>query len=204
MVDDHLLAEAYHRGSNDLQMVVALLNLMAREAPEQAGPLRDAADRVLLLAKARSAMINGKGRDLCSALRDVCAALQTLAEPRGIVVALHLEAEPDGFDDGAIIAISMAVNELATNAIKHAFADRQRGTVLVSLQDAMDGTVSIFVNDDGTPFPVDLTAPTVQAGGLGLGLVRCLLEDHGRLVVPDGPAKQFEIVLDQRATPRLQ
>lgn len=126
MSREHLLKEAHHRGSNDLQMVVSLLTLMAR-----------------------AAMTNAKGRDLYSALRDVCTALQTLAEPRGIVVALHLEVEPDGLDESAITAISMAVNELATNAIKHAFADRQRGTVLVSVQDAADGTVSIFVTDDG-------------------------------------------------------
>lgn len=200
---EDLLKEAHHRGSNDLQMVVALLNLMARRAPDrgQADLLLEAANRVRMLANARAAMIDGKGCDLCSALRDVCAALTVLAEPRGIAVTLLLEAQPDGFDEGAVTAISMAVNELATNAVKHAFADGGRGTVSVSLEDAADGAVSICVDDDGLPLPMDSERLPGRADGLGLSLTRRLLEDHGRLVMPKGEAKRFEIVLDKRAAP---
>lgn len=194
---ENLLREAHHRGANDLQLVVSLLGLMARRVGEreQSALLLEAASRVRLLARSRAAMTNGAARDLCAALGDLCEALQTMASPRGIEVALLLEARPDDFNADAVKAISMAVNELATNAIKHAFSSTGAGRVTVSLVNGPDGVVVICVDDNGSPL-VHGSDPPPGGGGLGLNLARALLTPYGRLTVPAGASKRFEIVLD--------
>lgn len=201
---ENLLREAHHRGANDLQLVVSLLSLMARQAGdrEQSALLLEAASRVRLLARSRAAMTNGTVRDLYAALGDVCEALQTMASPRGIDVTLLLNAQPDGFNADAVTAIGMAVNELATNAIKHAFSSTGAGTVTVSLADGPDGAVVICVDDDGSPLAHG-SDPPPRGGGLGLNLARALLTPYGRLTVPAGASKRFEIVLDAPSPPRL-
>lgn len=204
---DHkaMIREAHHRCSNDLQMVVAMLHLMARQArdDEQASLLLlEASNRVRLLAKARAGLVTDRRRSLASSLRDVCEALQVMAEPRGIVVALSLELEPDHLEARTITAVSMAVNELATNAIKHAFSDGKKGTVHVVLLNGPDGVLSITVEDDGHPLDRSPAEQRNGSGGMGLALTRRLLEDHAKLVTPDGDAKKFEIVFDK--APALQ
>lgn len=201
MKHEPLVREAHHRCSNDMQMVVALLGIMARQADDegQADILREAANKVRLLAAARSALLANTRRSLASSLRDVTEALQVLAEPRGIVVTLSLDVEPDHLGGEAITAISMAVNELATNALKHAFRDGSLGTIHIAVRDAGGGAVAIIVEDDGMPMKALVQQDPQRPGGSGLRLARDLLARHGHLIMPDKGEKRFEIVLDPAA-----
>jgi len=66
----------------------------------------------------------------------------------------------------------LLLNEVATNAFKHAFRGRSGGQVSVALHQGPDGRVILDVRDDGVGLPADLDwrdSPT-----LGLKLVRML------------------------------
>lgn len=81
-----LLRETNHRAKNDLQLVVSLLALQSRraESPETRQALHDAMERVAILTRARAALQQQLLPTLETALRQVCAALHSQAEPRGI------------------------------------------------------------------------------------------------------------------------
>lgn len=193
LFDDLLVRETNHRCTNDLQLVVSLLALQSRRAlsDEARQALTDAMERVAVLARARASLLSQRAPTLAAALRQVCEALQSQAEPRAILLSLEAGPEPDHLTPVQITALALIVNELATNAIKHAFAHHQGGRIQVSAHRPEGGELVIAVDDDGIPFPpvADRTA-----SGLGLGIIQRLLESVGGLIVlPANGSKRFEI-----------
>jgi len=65
----------------------------------------------------------------------------------------------------------LIVNELLSNALKHAFPNRRHGRIRVHL-DRHDGTRTLTISDDGVGLPADLDVESADT--LGLRLVRAL------------------------------
>lgn len=191
--DDLLLRETNHRCSNDLQLVVSLLSLQSRRAtsPEAREALADATSRVAVLARARAELSQRRQPSLQSALRQVCEALHSQAEPRSILISMEAEHEVQGLSSDQIATLALVVNELATNAIKHAFEEGKAGHIRISVRQNGGREAVIIVDDDGLPFP----EPTgSKDGGMGLGLVKRLVASvDGLLIQPASGAKCFEI-----------
>jgi two-component sensor histidine kinase len=189
-----LLRETTHRCANDLQLVASLLSLQAnRTVNEEARTaLKDAANRVAVLAEARAAA-REQQPSLEASLRLVCEALNSQAEPQSVLVALQFANEPDRLSEEQIGSLALCVNELATNALKHAFTGRDRGSVTISVHCEDDEKLVIAVSDDGVPLqPVDDSS----GRGLGLELVGRLLRSIGcSLQMPNDGSKRFEITV---------
>ena len=191
--DDLLLRETHHRCSNDLQLVVSLLSLQSRRATslEAREALADATSRVVVLARARRELDRQRQPSLETALRQVCEALGSQAEPSSILMSLEVEPDIGVFGSQQIAALALAVNELATNAIKHAFAEGASGRISIAVRRNGTGNVVITVDDDGLPFPEPRVA---KSGGMGLGLVKRLVASiDGLLIPPPNGSKVFEI-----------
>lgn len=188
---DLLLHETNHRCSNDLQMVVGLLALQSRRAcsDEARDALADAMRRVSVLADARTATWQGSSLCLEAALDRVCEALQAQAEPRSIAVSLATRQEVDGLSDKQVTTLALVANELATNAIKHAFGEGRSGRVVMSIV-RDERAVTVIVDDDGLPFRPDAAAN----GGMGIDLVSRLMASVGGVLArPDPGSKAFEL-----------
>lgn len=190
---DLLLRETNHRCSNDLQLVVSLLHLQSQrtESAEASAALVDAAERINVLARARAAVVHGRTRDLESALRQVCEALQPYAEARSILISFRVERPSRVLPPDCVTTLALVVNELMTNAIKHAFEGRPSGRIVVSLAAGGERDVVVIVDDDGRPYA---SKATTNGTGLGLALARRLIASvDGLLVAPEGSSKRFEL-----------
>ena len=191
-----LLKEIHHRVKNNLQIVSSMLNL-------QMGQIEDAHARDLFResqARVRSiALFHEKlyqSKDL--AMVDIAEYLRGLSvglfatygvAPDRVQLVSSLEDVPVGVD--AAISCGLIVNELISNAIKHAFPGAQRGTVSLTLR-AEGPEVLLEVADDGVGFPegLDHREPTT----LGLRLVAILTEQiHGTLQLERSPGSRFRI-----------
>jgi two-component sensor histidine kinase len=191
--DDLLLRETHHRANNDLQLVVSLLSLQSRRAThsEARDALADAMARVAILAHARGALNQRQPASLQIALQHVCEALLSQAEPRSILISLHTEYDVQRLSPHDVAALALVVNELATNAIKHAFADGMAGHIRIAVRRAGEQQVAIMVEDDGVPFPV---AADPKPGGMGLSLVKRLVASANGVLIQHGAgSKCFEI-----------
>ncbi|WP_425228927.1 sensor histidine kinase [Sphingomonas sp.] len=187
--DDLLLRETNHCCSNDLQLVVNLLGLQSRRVanPEVRDALADAMERVSVLAHARRALHQERPATLGLALGQVCDALRAQAEPRSISACLQA-TEVHGLHANHITTVALVVNELATNAIKHAFEEGKPGTIRVTITERDDGEAIVLVDDDGLPFP------DPGGSGLGMGIARRLMASIGGLFLPPPPGtKVFEL-----------
>ncbi len=193
--NDLLLRETNHRCSNDLQMVVSLLALQSSRAKsdETRQALTDAADRVSVLARSRAALQREKHLTLGAALRQVCEALHAQAEPRSILISCEIAHESHSLSPTQVMTLALTVNELATNAIKHAFAQGKSGSIRISVREGDGRNLTVIVDDDGLPFP---DAAEGKSDGLGLGLVKRLVASiGGMLISPSNGSKVFEIRL---------
>ena len=187
-----LLRETVHRCSNDLQLIVGLLALEERRSSnvEVRAVLRDIQGRVSVLSRARAALVDGSRLKLSCALREVCEALQAHCEPRAILLTLEIDDLCDQFDIAKVPLVALVVNELATNAIKHAFDDGESGQIRV-VAGVKDTRIHITVEDNGRPFVLPRRGART---GLGMTLVRRLVAAaDGEFAEPEDGEKRFRM-----------
>jgi len=199
-----LLREIHHRVKNNLQIISSLLSL-------QADGLRDPAIRDVLTESrgrvATMALIHEqlyRSQDLNEI--DMDAYLRQLL-PRlvstymgGRDISLRLELAPLALTLDQSIPFGLIVNELVTNALKHGFRGRSRGTVNVSVSSA-GGRATVAVKDDGVGLPEGFVIET--AATLGLQIVSMLANQlHGRLGVETGAGATFTLTFPHRSRPQ--
>jgi two-component sensor histidine kinase len=163
-----LLDELEHRVRNILQMVTSLLNLQAARSSstETRRALSDASSRVVAIASAYRRLARtepGSLVDVAPALSEIAKAVSMAAgSPPHIHQTVNIA--PVVAPGATVMHLGLLVNELLTNAYKHAFVDRQSGMIHVSGRQAGPSLV-IDITDDG----VGETVP--QDTGMGSLLV---------------------------------
>lgn len=173
-----LLNEVHHRVKNNLQVIASLLRLQSRHSSGEAQQaLNDSIGRVKAIALTHQLLYETKNyaevdlnqfiRRLCGLLRDSYpdALSKVHIDMRCSDSTQHLSLQ-------RAVTCGLLVNELVTNAIKHAFRDRPRGTVCVEIQAPAPGRVRVRVADDGVGLAAD-QGPG-QGSTLGFQLVPLL------------------------------
>lgn len=109
-------------------------------------------------------------------------------------IDLQLALEPVTVPLDQAVPCGLLLNELAINALKHAFHGRQEGIVTVSSRTLDDGRISLRVMDNGVGLPEGLHWQ--EAPSLGLRLVRMLTQQlRGTVDVrrPEAGGTEFEV-----------
>jgi two-component sensor histidine kinase len=168
---DRALKEIDHRTGNNYQTVLALILAQSRRTPEPG--VREAlllvADRVRAIASASKKLaISAENLEEVRAgehLRELCQEISRgLARPG---IDLECNFADVSLDAEKTVCISILVNELVTNALKHAFPDDRDGLIRVSLQPS-NGHLELRVEDNG----IGVTKDAATRGtGLGAKLV---------------------------------
>ena len=171
-----LLKELYHRVKNNLQQINAMLRIEARKVddPRLTTAFGAISDRVAALGAVHQLLISSATPsqvDVKEFLEDLCTglAVSNNLERRG--VDLRVEADPGRAHIEVAISMGLLVNELVTNAIKHAFGDSS-GKIIVRYKDEPDRLV-LSVADNGQG-PTD-TKTVFASGGTGSLIVRSMV-----------------------------
>ena len=191
-----LLRELNHRVTNNFAMVASLLQMQANRAedPSAKSALSKALSRVMSISHAHRSLYVPGGEagevDMKAYLEDLCRSLSE-ALFLGELVTLECHAHSVAMERDRAAAIGLVVNELVTNAAKHAFTDRPGGRISVVFEPGDTGW-RLMVSDDGRGLPEDYQ---MSRNGLGRGLVEAFARQAGgELSVSGGPGATF--VLD--------
>ena len=184
-----LLAELSHRVGNDLFLLVSMLHMHAAAEPDAADALRAAAGRVHVLGRVHERLSR---RTDAEALVDSRTFLEGLvADLRAGLdgtwpIALTISAEPHALPLAAASDVGLIVNELMTNALKHAFPEGREGVVCVTFR--RDGDAyELVVADNGAGMVPGRAARGGGDGGFGGQLLRALATQlRGRLEMAGG------------------
>ena len=88
------------------------------------------------------------------------------------------------------IPCGLLINELITNALKHAFTDRSEGTISVALSAKDNKEIQLMISDDGNGIADHLNLDEVET--LGLRLVNLLSQQlNGALHIQRQHPTQF-------------
>jgi len=172
------LKEIDHRTSNNYQTVLALVLAQAGSAGDKAvkQALQQVADRIRAIAAAsRKLAVASEGLEqirIAEHLEELCAQIEQGLSRPGLKVDCAFEDIVVGADEA--VCVSILVNELVTNALKHAFPDGRQGTIRVSLSGGSD--LHLKVEDDG----VGMTVPKrTQGTGIGTRLIETFTRQLG-------------------------
>jgi two-component sensor histidine kinase len=192
---DLLLRELNHRVRNNLQMVAGLLEMQRRTAaePVTVQALESVILRVHSLARAHEVLYAPSGDigsiDFARYLQDLC---RNLSESLLLttIVQLRCTSEPAVMPTDRAATLGLVINELVTNAAKHAFPDGRSGVIDVTFVRSETGW-RLTVADDGVGLP--RKAP---ASGMGRRLVDGFVRQAGGTVtLGPGPGASFVIDL---------
>jgi two-component sensor histidine kinase len=173
---DTLLRELQHRVKNNLQMITALIRLETRNAAEpDRKSFERLAGRVDALAILYQTLAGDDQKDevdLGVYLSQIASAVMTSHAVEGIRLDMKVDTYPVSIN--VAMPTGLVVNELLTNALKHAFQGRDGGTII--LHSIVDGDgCRIVVADDGVGLPEGQTWP--KPGKLGALIARSLTEN---------------------------
>jgi PAS domain S-box-containing protein len=178
-----LLQEVHHRVKNNLQVISSLLSLQLRKAGESAREaLTESQHRVKVMALIHQ-MLYEQGDfsrvPLASYLRKLVALLRDSAASNRVALVLELNAAADRVSLGLQHAVpcGLLVNELVTNALKHAYPAPQTGVVRVSLMAEPGGRARVLVADEGVGLPPDMVIG--EGDSLGFQLIPVLAQQMG-------------------------
>ena len=170
----HLIGQGYGRILN-MSSMMSLLSLQsnALKNPGAVAALREARDRMRSMAVLYDRLYRSENLREMS-LKDYLPLL--VDEIVGVFPNRDLVKVGKKVDDivlgvKVLSPLGIIVNELITNAMKHAFTGRESGSINVSAS-AKDGRVTLIVEDDGNGIPesVDIA----NSSGFGLQLVDML------------------------------
>jgi two-component sensor histidine kinase len=193
-----LLNEVHHRVKNNLQVVCSLLNLQSRTAPADARVmLEDSQKRVKAMALIHQLFYERSDFstvDLGLYLRRLASLLrESLGEARARV-SIEVDAPSNIIMDlQRSVPCGLLINELVTNAIKHAFPDGRSGAIRVSTELLDPSRARIIVSDNGVGVPPHVT-PGDESSSLGFQLIPLFVDQLGgelRLVREAG--SRFEL-----------
>ena len=174
-----LLQETHHRIKNNLQTISSILNIQRRRTSneETKDVLSDNISRINSLAAMHEIMMTASSDEieLSEALEKQVELFQSIHE------GIHQNIRYDYSGVRLMVpfekaqAVSMIVNELMVNAVKHGFKDREEGVIKVRLLEG-ESQATVMVFNDGEAYKEN-TGRKKTDTGLGLDIVRGLTGD---------------------------
>ncbi len=193
-----LLQELHHRVKNNLQMISSLLGWQSdiMPDPQLAVVLAGNQARIQSMAMVHECLYQADNLAqvrIDAYLTELLTSLHSsLASPQKDIT-LSTDLEPVLMDTKEAAYFGLLVNELVTNAYKHAFGQQSTGKLHVSLV-RKDAGFQLSVSDDGTGLPT--AGFSSKSKSIGISLVQFMVKQLKATltVVPQLVGTRLEIV----------
>ena len=178
-----LLKEVHHRIKNNMNTMMSLLSLQAGSVKDAGSvvALTDARRRLQSMMVLYDRLYRSDGFRELSIREYLTPLVHEIVGNFPNKDAVNIETHLDDIvlDSKTLAPIGIVVNELLTNAMKHAFVGDRGGSIRISAS-LGENRARIAVHDDGIGLPASLDVGT--STGFGLRLVGMLAEQLGGTV----------------------
>ena len=195
-----LLREIHHRVKNNLQSVSSLLNLQARRIRNKAvlQALEDSRNRIRAMYLIHETLHQSEDLSRVRLRQYVAKLVKNLSRAYGSAggrIGCDVRGDDPPLAVDEAVPLGLVINELLTNAFRHAFPDGTKGKISVAVSQIGEGEIELAVDDNGVGLPADLDVRDTET--LGLQLVRDLAEGQlgGSVEVHRDNGTQFKIRL---------
>jgi PAS domain S-box-containing protein len=193
-----MLREIHHRVKNNLQVISSLINLQSTGLTDEKmrDEFADVRDRVRSMALIHEKLYQTSNLARLNFADYAASLLGSLWRSHGKLaekVRLNLEVAPVLLSIEKAVPCGLILNELAGNALKHAFPSGCDGEVTVSMERHPSAdTACLRVRDNGVGLPAGMDWRHTRS--LGLRLVRILaVQLHGTVDTGIGPGAELRI-----------
>lgn len=192
-----LLKEIYHRVKNNLLVVSSLLELQTNyiDNPEIVQMLQNSQDRIHSMALVHEQLYrsdNLKEIDISVYINALLEKIINGHSNQTKAININVNAESMKLNIETANSCGLIINELATNALEHAFKGRKQGNIWINLIRNQDSEIVLTVKDDGIGTPPDFDL--LETDSLGLKLVRILTHQlEGELTYNSQQGTNFQL-----------
>ncbi len=179
-----LLKEIHHRVKNNLQVVASMLNMQTRYTDDEQviGQLLESRNRIYSMALVHENLYRSETLaqvDSVAYISDLVNNILQSYDLEAGKIELKLAVEPILLTIDQAVPCGLILNELVTNALKHAFPKTgakqgaEKGKISITLHQNKDAILLLKVVDNGVGLPEDLDLDLNKT--LGLRLVKTLV-----------------------------
>ncbi|MBU0724150.1 MAG: PAS domain S-box protein [Alphaproteobacteria bacterium] len=199
---DVLLGEIHHRVKNNLQIVHSLLDLQSGIILDSVAldMLQDSKNRIRSMALIHQTLYQSRdfsGVDFGTFLDSLLPHLVGSYSANPSIITMNTNADEVQLPINAAIPCGLIVNELISNAIKHAFPNGKPGEISVDLRrtgeiDDLGEWIVLSVTDNGVGMSEEINLEESET--LGLQLVSLLTDQlHGTMEIQRNSPTRFTI-----------
>jgi PAS domain S-box-containing protein len=199
---DLLMKEIHHRVKNNLSVIQSLLSLQLRDVSDEKSKsyFEDARNRVKSMSMIHERLSRSdelSKMDLSEFINSLANHLFQSHELNPSKVKLEVSISEIAIDVETMMPCGLIINELVSNAFKHAFPDERAGVVTVGLIVGKNNEISLSVKDDGIGIPDDLNI--YETKSLGLQIVSALTNQiHGDLELIKDNGTEIRITFKEK------
>ena len=174
-----MLKEIHHRVKNNLQVISSLLDLQAGYVTdiEVQNMLHDSRSRVRSMALVHEQLYQASDLariDMTDYIERLTGFLFRSYGKRASLVDLRLDIDSVFLSVETAVPLGLIINELVSNAYKHAFPDGRSGQIHIGLQIRDGNQFCLSVKDNGIGFPEDIDFR--RSPSLGLTIIMTLVD----------------------------
>lgn len=178
--NDHnrvLLKEVYHRTKNNMLVIISMLNLRAMDVKDERFQelSADTENRIRAMALVHEQLYQSRNLyDL-----DFSAYLQSMVTTlvNNMILRDRVKVEIDcphrTLSIDTAVPLGLAINEIVTNSLKHAFPDDRVGKIQMSMTLTDNNIIELMVGDDGIGLPAE--ADLMQSRSFGMQITTNLV-----------------------------
>lgn len=172
-----LLREIHHRVKNNLQIISSLLNMQSEdiEDPKVLLSIQEGQSRVQAMSLIHQNLYQSENIDKVSIenyFKELTNYLSAMYLGNSSTIKVEIETANILFDFDTAIPLGLIVNELVSNAYKHAFIKQKEGIILIKITTENQLDYRLIVSNDGEPLPADFDIH--KSKSLGIKLVTIL------------------------------
>jgi PAS domain S-box-containing protein len=166
-----LLKEIHHRVKNNMQVISSLLNLQANLIQDEKLKeiLQDSKERIHSMAVIHDLLYRNHDVsmiDFSEYISQLANELLVSFNRTEKEIKLRINMPKVHYEIDIAVPLGLIINEILTNAFKHAFTLKDSGIVEISLYRADDNTCSLQISDNGKGFD-----PTAIENNQSLGMM---------------------------------
>lgn len=186
-----LLKEIHHRVKNNFQIISSLLSLqtMSIEDEKIVHLLQESRDRIQSMALIHERLYRSENFSYIDFREYTESIAEQISSSYGTKygsIRLEINADKVSLTLDSAIPLGLILNELLTNAYKHAFPNEKTGSIRISLRAIGQDEGELIVQDDGVGLRDDFKAR--RTGSLGMELIHTLVNQiRGLLTISSPP-----------------
>jgi two-component sensor histidine kinase/ligand-binding sensor domain-containing protein len=172
-----LIKEMHHRVKNNLTLIYALFELQISKIDDKnvATILSDSQFRLKSMAMLHEQLYQNEllaNIQFDEFIQQLATGIQLTMGTENITLKIQDQIDPVQLDINQSVPLGLLMNELITNAFKHAFKGREKGQISISLS-FNDPDITLNIKDNGNGLPTDIDISKTDS--LGLELVSTLV-----------------------------